>query len=140
MIFDVSLCYKIAYQSGVFLLFDIYFFYCLCICSIYLHFFFFSMYTGLVFRLSQFSAKFSALCLGCDAATTETSSIQNKQHSSLSAGAVFWHRNTIIEAEGGTIESVVEIFLTPLQTSPFVAAATYSCSKMMTGTRVLGFV
>lgn len=97
------------------------------------------MYTGLVFRLSQFSAKFSALCLGCDAATTETSSIQNKQHSSLSAGAVFWQRNTIIEAEGGTIETVVEIFLTPPQTSPFVAAAAYSCSKRMMGTHVSGF-
>lgn len=42
MIFNVSLCYKIAYQSGVFfILFDIYFFYCFRICSIYLHFFFF---------------------------------------------------------------------------------------------------
>lgn len=60
-----------------------------------------------MFRLAELSAKFSALCLGCDAATTETSSIQNKQHSSVSAGAVFWHHSTVIEAEGGTIESVV---------------------------------
>lgn len=87
------------------------------------------MYTGLVLRLSQFSAKFSALCLGCDAATTETSSIQNKQHSSLSAGAVFWHRNTIIEAKGGTIESVVRVF----PHTPFVAAAAYSCLKKVDG-------
>lgn len=101
---------------------------------------FFLMDTGLLFRLSQLSAKFSAPCLGCDAATTETCSIQNKQHSTLSAGAVFWHHSTVIEAEGGTIERVVLVCfflllllfpLTPPQMSPFVAAAACSCSNMM---------
>lgn len=100
---------------------------------------FFLMDTGLLFRLSQLSAKFSAPCLGCDAATTERCSIQNKQHSTLSAGAVFWHHSTVIEAEGGTIERVVLVCffllllfpLTPPQMSPFVAAAACSCSNMM---------
>lgn len=102
--------------------------------------FFFLINTGLVLRLSQFSAKFSGLGLGCITATTEAPSIQNKQHSSLSAGAVFWRRNTVIEAKGGTIKSVVENFPTPPQTSPFDAAAAYSYAKIMMRTRAFNFV